>query len=164
MSFRTSNDRLKITNLFIDTRYDEGAIYCLADKDKEVKGKHYPSLYRLYIEMSDITEYNFANKYLESYQHWLTLCEEEWFKPIVTRWRKEIELKVKSQALLEIVAQATSEDPRKRLEAAKYLYEKVGSQNSNGRGRPSKAEIKAETEKLAREAKILDEHSRLLAN
>lgn len=163
MTFRTpQTDKLKLSSLFFEPKYTEDAMYSLNDKDREYKGKVYPSLYKLYIDLADITEYNFANTYLESYQHWMLLCEEEWFKPIVARWRKEIELKVKSTALLEIVAQATSEDPRKRLEAAKYLYEKVGNPNSSARGRPSKEEIRKEAKRQAIEQKIIDEHSKLL--
>ena len=165
MSFRTpDSDRLKLSSLFLEPKYNvETALYTLNDRDKEYKEQTFPSLYKLYITMADVTEYNFANKYLESFQHWDALCSEEFFKPHIQRWRKELELKVKSEALLEIIAQSQAEDPRKRLEASKYLYEKVYISNSNGRGRPSKAEVRKEAERQAREQKIItQDYERLL--
>lgn len=160
MNFRTPESNwLRLSSLFLESKYDETAPYTLSDADKTYKGKVYPSLYKLYIQMADITEYNFANTYLESYQHWDALCGEEFFKPVVARWRKELELKVKSGALLEIIAQSASDDPRKRLEAAKYLYEKVGiAGNKSTRGRPSKDEVTKEAKKMATEQKIIDKH------
>lgn len=159
-NYRTEiQDKLKLSTLFLEPKYIVGeAIYTLKERDKEFQGKIYPSLYRLYVEMADVTEYNFANKYLESYQHWDALCQEEFFKPYIARWRKELELKVKSTALLEIIAQSVSDDPRKRLEAAKYLYEKVYAGSEKGAGRPSKRDIKAQAEKVAKEQKIITEH------
>ena len=158
MSFRSSNDRLKLSSLFLEPKYQEDALYTLSDKDKEYKGKTYPSLYKLYVNMADVTEYNFANTYFESYQHWDELCSQDWFKPYVNRWRKELELKIKSQALVEIIKQASSEDPRKALEASKYLYEKVYAGDKNSRGRPSKAEVRKAAQQQALEQRIVDEH------
>lgn len=159
MSFRTEhNNILKFSSLFLEPKYEDGAIYTLKDIDLTHKGKFYPSLYKLYIKMSDVTEYDFANLYFESYQHWAELCEMDFFKPYIHRWRKELELKVKSGALKEIIEQSVSEDPKKRLEAAKYLYEKVYVGDKHSKGRPSKKEIKAEAQRQAQELKIINEH------
>lgn len=165
MNFRNEQGRLLISNLFIDRKYEEdAALYTLNLTDKVYKGKTYPSLYKLYIQMEDITEYNFANTYFESYQHWELLCNEEWFKPIISRWRKELELKIKAEALKEIIAQSTSDDPRKRLEASKYIYEKVFV-SSNGKGRPTKAQVKEEAVRKAMEEKLITEDwNRLVPN
>lgn len=164
MKFRNDQDRLLFASLFIDRKYDEGsALYCLGLTDKTYRGKVYPSLYRCYINMADITEYNFANTYFESYQHWEQLCQEEWFKPYIYRWRKELELKIKAEALKEIIAQSVSEDPKKRLDASKYIYEKVFV-SSSSKGRPSKAQIKEEAVRKAQEEKLINEDWSRLVN
>lgn len=163
LKFRNDQDRLMTASLFWDKQYNkEHAIYVLGNKDKEVDGKVLPSLYRLYITMSDITEYNFANEYFESYQHWQAICEEEWFKPLITRWRKELELKIKAEALKEIIAQSAAEDPKKRLEASKYIYEKVFVEGN--RGRPSKKQIKEEAVRRAQEEQLITEDWNRLIN
>lgn len=158
--FRTPEaNSLRLSSLFLEPKMNEASLYTINDIDREYNGKTYPSLYKLYIKMADITEYNFANTYLESYQHWDQLCQQDFFKPHLARWRKELELKVKSGALLEIIAQSTSTDPKKRMEAAKYLYEKVGvGDRTTNRGRPSKVEVQKEAKKQALETRIIDEH------
>lgn len=154
--FRTAQGNLKLLSLFYEDIYKpDDAIYTIRDQDKEAKGYLFPSLYKLYMAEADITEYNFANKYFESYQHWRVICESDWFKPYLQRWREELELKVKSEALKEIIAQANSSDPRKRLEASKYLFEKVYV--DRGAGRPSKKKIKEEAMIQARQDKIITE-------
>lgn len=163
MKFRSDNDRLITAGLFYDKQYNKDyAIYVLSDKDREVDGVVYLSLYRLYIEMSDITEYNFANRYFESYQHWLAITSEDWFKPYIQRWRQELELKIKAEALKEIIAQSASDDPRKRLEASKYIFEKVF--NDATKGRPTKKQIKEEAVRKAQEESIITEDWKRLVN
>lgn len=162
--FRNLDGTLSINRIFIEFKYiPEQALYSLDLKDKVIKGKTFPSLYRLYIEMSDVSEYTFANTYFESYQHWQAICEQEYFKPHIARWRKELELKIKSAALKEIIEQSQAEDPKKRLEASKYLYEKVFiDRDGSTRGRPSKKEIKEEALKQAQEQKLIDSHHQLM--
>ncbi len=159
--FRNNQGTLILSGLFIESGRPEFAIYSVGHQDKTLNGKTYPSLYQLYIQMSDVTEYVFATTYFETYQHWAQLCETEFFKDHIKEWRKELELKVKSEALIEIIEQSQSVDPRKRLEAAKYLYEKVYIKDSR-RGRPSKDEIKKEAMKQAKEKKLIDEHWTIL--
>ena len=159
MTFRTTKDQLKTSSLFYETKYDSvESLYSLSDKDKVVNGRTIPSLYKLYTNMADVTEYTFANTYMESYQHWDLLCGEEFFKPYIQRWRKELELKLKSEALVEIIRQTKDEDPRKRMEASKYLYEKVFVGDKQTKGRPSKAQIKEEAHRQAKEAHLIDSH------
>ena len=161
--YRNEQGRLYLRGLFLDLKYEDYAIYTLSDIDKEYKGKVYPSLYLLFMKEADITEYNFSKKYFESYQHWQALCNEEWFKPYIHRWRKELELMIKAEALKEILAQASSEDPKKRLEAAKYIYEKVVSPDLK-KGRPSKEVVKEEAIRKAKEEKLISEDWNRLVN
>lgn len=98
---------------------DDQILYTLKDADH----RGYPSLYRLYMEMDDVTEYEFANKYLDGWSHWMTLCECEWFKPFVARWREEIDLRMKAKALA-LIRKEALEGGRNALAASKYLMER----------------------------------------
>lgn len=158
-AFRNATGQLILQSLFIEYKYSrEYALYTLDTQDKVSGGVTYPSLYKLYMAMSDVTEYHFANKFFESYQHWDMLCKEDFFKKHIFQWRKELELKIKSEALKEIIDQASSENPNKRMEAAKYLYEKVFVGDKTTKGRPSKAEIKRQAQQQLEEANLLEEH------
>ena len=121
-------------------------LYTLKDRDH----KGYPSLYRLYMEMEDIAEWDFANKYLESYEHWQMICRCKWFKLHISRWRRELELKVKSRCLKKIMDEAKS-DSHLSIANSKYLLEKGwrNDENRAQRGRPSKKEIIDEATKIA---------------
>lgn len=152
------------SSLFLEPKYGAVAIYTLSLVDKTYHNKVYPSLYRLYIQESDVTEYNFANKYFESFQHWQEICEDGGFKPYILKWRRELELKIKAEALKEIIAQAASDDPRKRLEASKYIYEKVFVGSAPARGRPSKQQVKDEAQRLAQEQNLVKEDWNRLVN
>lgn len=118
-------------------------LYTLKDKDH----KGYPSLYRLYIEMEDTTEWEFANTYLDGWDHWQKLLRCKWFQPYVERWRHELELKLKARHL-RYVKDAALGDGKDKLAANKYLLDKGYTIQQEGakRGRPSKAEIAKKTE------------------
>lgn len=118
-------------------------LYTLKDEDH----KSYPSLYRLYMEMDDLTEYEFANTYLDGWEHWQMLCKSDWFSPYVTRWREELELRTKAQALREIKKEAES-GTKNSYSANKVLLEggwkKDAEKSTSKRGRPTKDEVNKE--------------------
>lgn len=158
--FRTpTSNILKTTTLFLEPKYELHAepIYTIDMQDKDYKGVIYPSLYRLYMEMSDVTEYTFSNTYFESYQHWTMACEKEILKDRVKAWREELELKIRSEALKEILEQLKSEDPKKRLEAAKYLHDKFFIKAT--KGVPKKDRIVKEESK---DFKLVKDHYDIL--
>lgn len=131
-------------SLFIDNwvkgTYDAAPVYTL--KDDDYKG--YPSLYRLYMDMEDPTEWVFATTYLASWEHWERLCECEWFKPIVARWRKEMALKVKARALNRIRQESENPDSRNYYNANRFLVDKgwLDKEVPGPKGRPKKQEIR----------------------
>jgi hypothetical protein len=134
--------------------------YTLKDWDHE----GYPSLYRLYMESNDPTEYKFATEHLESWDHWTMLCECNWFKPFINRWRKELEVRMKSNALAKIMAEAKA-GGKEQFSANKYLLEKGWEpKDSLGkRGRPSKEEIKkAAEEAFTTNSRISDDFDRVI--
>lgn len=101
----------------------------------------YPSLYLEYMRIADPSEYFFATKVIGSWEHWERISGSSYLKPTIDKWRKELEVKIKAQALAAIQDKALMGD----VSAAKYLIEnwsavggllKVGEKK--GRGRPKK--------------------------
>lgn len=124
-------------------------LYTLKDHDHQVILKDgsdrevtYPSLRRLYLETDDPTEYLFYTTYLDGLAHWEELLRCEWFKPYISRWRKELELRLKSEALARI-REAAKAGGKEVLALNRYLVEK-GWEPKDGqtkKGRPTKADI-----------------------
>lgn len=141
--------------LFYEMCYEDPsrAIYTL--KDEDVEGK-YLSLYKQYMAMEDLAEHNFASTFFDSYEHFENICNLSWFKEHITRWRKELELKVRSRALGNIVEISKDTANKNNYEANKFLLSGNwrGSDNvRNNVGRPTKESIKREAETLFNEHK-----------
>src|SRR5688500_10457046 len=97
--------RFLTTSLFLEPNYNEElAVYTLSDEDKEYNGVVYPSLRRLYMETSDPTEYQFASKYLYSWDHWQRLLKSNLIAEEIEKWRMELEVKLRSDAVKAILA------------------------------------------------------------
>lgn len=136
-------------------RYMQGMFYEMASVDKSAciytlkDSDHlgYPSLYRLYMQIADPTEWRFATTCLDGYEHWDMLCQSQWFQAYVTRWRYELELRIKSEALVRIEADSRSGSKSAPM-SNRFLVSK-GWQDKNTKGRPSKHEIKKEASRLA---------------
>lgn len=135
------------------------ALYTLKDQDTTHKGKLYPSLYRLYMEMSDLTEYNFAQKYVDGWEHWTILCASPFFKPYISRWRHELELKVRALALSQIESISTDPAHKAQFSACRFLLDGgwKTKEDQKTRGRPSKTEIQATLKTYADEERRLEE-------
>lgn len=136
--------------------------YSLKSFDREIDGRVYPSLKRLYLEMEDPTEYDFANKYLYNYDHWKQLCGEKWFVDHLYKWRDELEMRLKAKAL-QTINQIAQSGGKESLTAAKFLYKEVWADREKiTPGRPSKQRIIEEARHIAREdTKALDDLKRL---
>jgi hypothetical protein len=124
----------------------EGVIYTL--KDDDYLG--YRSLKRLYLDSNDPTEYTFATRHLGGVDHWDRLVDCSWFKPYVSQWRRELELKVRAEALLRVREIAQDPDHKGSLAANKMLLDGAWKTGETGtkRGRPSKAAIHEEATRL----------------
>lgn len=134
--------------LFLELGYEtKFAIYTLTDQDKCYDGKKYISLRRLYLEMADPTEYNFATKYLWGWEHWQRMVANRMIAEHVDKWRDELEVKLRAEAINALIKQSGG-----NFNAAKWVAD--GHWNVK-RGRPSKAEKekeKAMRERIAKEA------------
>lgn len=154
--FRNISGQRLLRGLFYEeVSADKSAVvYTLKDRDHA----GFPSLYRLYMEADDPTEYFFAINNLDGWEHWEMLCAASWFKPYVTRWRRELEIRAKARALNHIKAVADS-DSKEAYQANKFLV--TGgwkpSDKRKGAGRPSKEEVAKAAKAMAEEAKDLND-------
>lgn len=164
--FRASNNNLLLKGLFFETSFPDKdkAIYTLKDWDHEVDGKTYRSLYLLFMSSNDPTEYRFARDHLDGWVHWEQLQGCTWFQEYVSRWRRELELRVKSESLARVMSEAKSSSKNSFM-ANRYLIEKAWEPvdaKKPGRGRPSKDEIQRAASDLARADKdLLEDFKRI---
>lgn len=150
--FTNSNGVRLLSSLFVETcRTPEATpVYTLSDNDKP----GYPSLYKLYMEVADPTEYVFATTHLHDWKHWIALSTADWFQPYVERWRSELELKIKSMALRRMIDDSAS-GGRDGQSAAKFILEK-GWAPKNEKGRPSKQDIREAADRIASDGSQVD--------
>lgn len=152
--FRDTNGRRLYKKLFFETTLGgedkRKVLYTLKDQDHE----GFPSLYRLYMAEADPTEYIFATKYFDSYDHWKNLSGRPWFKEIVARWREELDVKIRAEALKRIIGESKSAS-KNAFTANKYLLEKGWIHE--GKGRPSKEQIQAAAKEEAQKSITLEE-------
>jgi hypothetical protein len=155
--FRSSNRKRLIKGLFYETTGMDKSTVLYTLKDEDHLG--YPSLARLYLETGDPTEYKFAIKYFESYDHWLQISSADWFVPYLNSWRRELEVKMKSEALANIIEESRNKKSASFFTVNKFIVDKgwEPKEGQTKRGRPSKDEISAEAYRIANERDKLDE-------
>lgn len=140
-----------------EDRESMGTSWTLKEDDHHADGKIYKSMKKLYIQMEDVTEYEFAQATLGSYKHWERLLESPLVRPHIEQWRKELNLKLKARAMKSIIKAAT-EDEKLSFQAMKYLADNdYLEKKGNKRGRPSKDELKAELRKEVSANKTLQD-------
>ena len=120
--------------LFLELGYTQFSKYTLKDIDHEWEGKTYPSLKKLYLELEDVAEYEFATTYLLGWKHWMRLCENKNIRVHIDEWRDELELKLRSRAAKKMMELAAADS----YQAAKWLADR--GWGTRGAGRPTKAE------------------------
>jgi hypothetical protein len=168
-TFTNGNNQYIYRSLFWEHKADKDIepIYTLKDKDLVINGKTYYSLKRLYLEIADLTEYEFATKYLENWDHWEKLSSRAWFKPYIQAWRTELEIKLKSESLKRLLKEAT-EGGKNQYNANKFFVEKGWIDKTveeTRRGRPSKQEIaRKAAEEVFSNTQINDAMKRLEIN
>ena len=131
----SSNVRL-VKQLFIENDWigtNDLAVYSLSRKDKEVAGKSYPSLYRLYMETGDITEARFVDLYLYDVEQWKRIAASSLLKDEVGKWREELKLRVLGSLVDSLVVDARS-GSKSSTSSAKYLIDRFSKEP---KGRPS---------------------------
>ncbi len=141
--FKDVRGRWRTESLFIETNRDEGkypSLFTLGPED--VDGR--VSMYRIYMDASDPTEYLAAVHLFGSFECWENLCESPFFKPHVAKWRKELHRRIKSRSIKVIEDGAeTGNVNATQLNAAKWLAMQEWDGNEmvakpKGPGRPPK--------------------------
>ena len=162
-ALKDSMGRPRTLSLFWEHRLDKyPAPFTLKPYDH--KGRI--SMYRKYMEIGDPTEYSQAIGLLGSWEHWRTLCNAEWFKPYVEKWREELRVKFESDRFREMVDVAeTNKGTPTGVQATKWLAERYSQPQVAKRGRPSKAEkARALKKELEEDELLAEEHERLGLN
>jgi hypothetical protein len=143
-----------------DTR-NEFTNYSLKKKDHKVGDKTYLSLHKIYIEMEDPTEYEFALSVFGDYSVWENLCNLSWFKTHHVQMQKELMLKLKARTIRNMINDL--EEGKASYNAQKYLADAGYLDNgSKKRGRPSKDELDGALKQAALEkAETEDDATRI---
>lgn len=143
--FSIDKSKLKDTNgspltqsLFLEIGYNtDYAVYTLKSEDYDYKGNLYPSIKRLYLDIEDVTEYEFATRCFLDWAHWRRIGENKLLIPHIEAWREELEMKVRSRAVRDLINLCGSESGS--FQAAKFLADR--GWDKRGPGRPSKEEL-----------------------
>ena len=115
-----------VLSLFYEYRHlvkNDTAVYTLSNTDKEVDGKVYPSLFRLYMETADITEGAFVEKYLYDWKQWELLQQNKILAPYIEMWRTELRKKVRSEMMGVVYRDALNPESKTATTSAKYILE-----------------------------------------
>ena len=122
--------------LFLEMEYNEKyAYFTINDDDKEYKGRVYPSLKKMYMEIGDPTEYQFAMTCLLGWKHWERMKRNSKLAPMFEEWADELEVMLRSNALM-----AINEIADDNFQAAKYITEKGWDKRPAGRPTKDRSE------------------------
>lgn len=126
---KTKNDRgvVRTKSLFYELSYGntEHVIFNLKDEDQVVDGKTFVSLPNLYRSLvaNDPTEYTFAIAVFGYWDIWDYIRKSPPLKSHVAKWRREVEVRIKSEAI-QIIAKEAKEGGRSSFTAAKLLLDR----------------------------------------
>ncbi|AJT60707.1 hypothetical protein [Citrobacter phage CVT22] len=140
---KASNGVPLTQGLFLEIGYTDFAVFTTKDEDYDYNGKTYPSLKRLYLEMEDLGEYEFATTYLLGWNHWQRMCANKQILKYIEEWRYELELKLRSRAIKTMKDKIGTEQG---INAAKWIAEKGWDKKAVGR--PNKQEEEREKRML----------------
>jgi hypothetical protein len=150
--------RFRTTSLFYETNRNPDkypSLFSTKDYNHEVKGIIYPSLKNIYLSYDHVPEYeyDFAMDIFGSWDHWLQLFQSPDLKGMVEGWRDELAIRIKAEAMKNIIKKSRSSDPS-AAQAAKYLSNEEYKPKT--RGRPSKVEIAGNKAAMSRDRETLD--------
>ena len=138
-------------SLFLEVGYNPQAVFTFKDQDHMWEGKIHYSMKRLYLQMQDPTEYQFATTILCGWRHWQRMLENKLIRKHIDEWREELEFKLRAEAVAQMLASATAGN----YQATKWLADRGWAQRAAGR--PSKSEIDGEK---AFQARLGDEYGK----
>ena len=102
--FKDEGGRYLTQSLFLEFGYDtDKAVFTFDGEDKEFKGKRYISLKKLYLEAEDPVEYEFATAHLYDWEHWQRICNNKALLHEISKWRDELEIKLRSKGIQKVL-------------------------------------------------------------
>lgn len=84
---------------------EEACLYTLQPWDRRKNGIFYPSIHKLFVEMGDVSEWNFAQHYFDGYQHWLLIKSKPFFKEYYEKMTEELHAKLQHQSIEKMMEQ-----------------------------------------------------------
>lgn len=113
-----------------------------------------------YFESGDPSGYILSQEYLGGWSHLQKLRELDWFNAYWDKWEKELEVKIRAEALVRLYNVSKDKDSNKYVDMNKFFLEKgwvlpEDRRPSKRRGAPSKAEIKEQATLIAKEDEML---------
>jgi hypothetical protein len=145
--FKDVVGRWRTTSLFIEFNKDEDkypAFYTLGEEDATKDGKVYISAKRKYMHYADPTEYLFATKIFGSYECWEAVLNSPDIRAHVEQWRKELDLKLRSEAICHLRERMGND-----INAEKWFAEEKWKAPKRGRPRKQKVTMPFEDEHKA---------------
>ena len=160
--FVDSNGRYRTQSLFFDKRVDgHNAYFTFSRRDRlDPEGNiAYISLYKIYMGMTDPTEYQFAMAVFDSWDQWMKIANNKLLSKSlgIPKWRDELQVKIRSLGITANIDAALEGD----TSSAKWLAEHKWKGKRKA-GAPTKAE-RAQSDSIDRaiDAETNDELTRL---
>lgn len=124
--YLTSAGQRLVKALFHEYSYqaESEPLYTFQREDKEVDGKVYPSLYRLYMACDDISEASFVSQYMYDLKQWDMIRNNNLFKDEINEWRRNLRMRKLGQVIEVLEKDALDEGPTSTA-SAKFLADKV---------------------------------------
>jgi hypothetical protein len=119
--FKDDQGRWRTKSLFIETNDNETkypSIFTLGLEERDGR----VSMRKVYLKCGDPTEYGAAMAIFGSFDCWERLCAAPFFKPHIKIWRKELQRRIRSEAIDTIgYIAAGTKSTAAQLSAAKWL-------------------------------------------
>tara|TARA_R100000781_G_scaffold114004_2_gene83788 strand:+ start:476 stop:1009 length:534 start_codon:yes stop_codon:yes gene_type:complete len=139
-SLKDSRNRYRTMSLFREFYLSEvEPLWTLQDEDPQGV---LPSLKKLYMDIGDPTEYEFALQAFGSWKHWIKIKSSKNIKVHLEDWPIELEVKLRSEGIKGVIKEA--ESGKAKFNAAKFLANADWKASTSKRGRPSKEEVERE--------------------
>lgn len=139
--WRGFGNKFLTEGLFLEhcTNHD-AVLYTTSTSDKRYKGKFVPSLHKLYVELEDVSEWNFANLYFGNYEHWLLVKSKPFFQEYYAAMVEELNAKLRGKAIKQMLDQVSEGEASQAT--LKYLADNDYIPKASA-GRPKKKKEKA---------------------
>lgn len=108
-------------------------MFTLKDSEEaNASGIVIPSFASLYLELADPTEYRPAKELLGGWEHWRALCSSEWFTRFIQPLRDELEVKLRSEAIV-ATYKIMKRQGQTALPAAKFFTDNMAQPSTDAK-------------------------------